>query len=561
MNLWKNLAHRAAMTASKRGYLAYKSGLNDIRPHQERILTAILKNVKDASSGRHYGLTGDESVERFRAKIPVTEYFHWEKMIERQRQTGQAILSTSPCERYQPTSGSTSNIKWIPYSKQFLAQVDAFISPMIYRMYLQYPGIQKGVHYWSLSWIPTELRSHICPNINDDLNLLPWWKRLFMSLTMAVPNEVAHAPTSDASMFATACYLCAADNLSLVSIWSPTFFLNILDLIQEHREEIAMVLDTGTWGESRQSLAYLQCPWSQEGADTLKDWDKALSPANLARLWPNLRVISSWNTWTSTAWAKELKRLLPHVALDGKGLLATEGIVSMPFENFYPLTYQCHFYEFMDFDTGDIRYAWELEKGQIVQPILTTGTGLLRYCLHDKLEVTGFLGNCPCFLFLGRSDGVDLVGEKLSPEAAQHLLDVTGRDYGVKPVSLLAVPSAHSGATDSYVLLCEGSDPSPAGDIADQAEKELRRIYHYNLARDLGQLTHIKCLVSPEATSIYQFRATSRGMVAGNLKIEPVVLWNCDLPPQLNVMFTEQNSTTAGTEQPIAAVRYNKETV
>lgn len=561
MNLWTNIAHQAAIAVSRKGYRVYKAGLADIRPHQERILASILKSVSGASSGRHYGLIGDESVDRFRSKVPVTEYSHWEKMIERQRQTGDMVLSASPCERYQPTSGSTSNIKWVPYTKQFLAQVDAFISPMLYRMYRQYPGIRKGVHYWSLSWIPTELRSHICPNINDDLNLLPWWKRIFMSLTMAVPNDVAHAPTSDASMFATACYLCAAGNLSLISVWSPTFFLNLLDLIHSHRKEIAGVLKTGEWGGSRQSLAYLPCPQSHRSADTLMHWDEIRSPENLIRLWPALRVISAWDTWTSKPWARELKRLFPFTALDGKGLLATEGIVSMPFDNHYPLTYQCHFYEFMDWDSGDIRYAWELEKGQIVQPILTTGSGLLRYCLHDRLEVTGFLGECPCFRFLGRSEGVDLVGEKLSPETAQQLLDITARDHMTRPVSLLAVPGTYSGATDGYVLLCEGSDQNLPGKIAKQAEKELRKIYHYNLARDLGQLGHLKCVVSPEATRIYQSRATARGMVAGNLKIEPVVLWNCDLPPQLKSVFTEAGSTTAETGQPFAAVEHNKETV
>ena len=553
MVCWADIAHRAAMLVSRKGFFAYKSGLNDIRPHQERILASVIKNVMNSASGRHYGLTGDETPQRFRAKVPVTEYSHWEKLIENQRRSGEAILSTSPCERYQPTSGSTSNIKWIPYTRDFLAQVDAFISPMIYRMYRQYPGIQKGRHYWSLSWIPTELRSYICPNINDDLNLLPWWKRIFMSLTMAVPNAVAHAPTSDASLFATAGYLCAAGDLSLVSVWSPTFFLNLIALIHSRREEIALALDSGQWGETRQSLAYLPCPLSHRGADILAGWRDPLSPDDLTRLWPGLRVISAWDTWTSAPWAAELKRLFPLADLDGKGLLATEGIVSMPFDNHYPLTYQCHFYEFMDWDSGDIRYAWELEKGQMVQPILTTGAGLLRYCLHDKLEVTGFLGNCPCFLFLGRSDGVDLVGEKLSAEVAQRLLETTARRHGIKPVSLLGVPSRHSGTTDGYVLLCEGNDTSSAVDIAGQAEKELRKIYHYNLARDLGQLEQLKCVVSPEAAEIYQFRATARGMVAGNLKIEPVVLWNCDLPAQLKPLFDPSIT--------FKAEKQNKETV
>lgn len=548
MDMLTNIAHRAAMAVSQKGYRSYASGLADIRPHQQRILASILRAVRGSESGRYYGLTGEESIERFRAKVPLTEYAHWEKQIERQKKTGEPVLSTSPCERYQPTSGSTSDIKWIPYTRQFLSQVDAFISPMIYRMYRQYPGIRKGCHYWSLSWIPTELRSHISPNINDDLKLLPWWKRIFMSLTMAVPDSVAHAPTSEASMFATACYLCAAENLSLISVWSPTFLLSMLDLISDHRREISSVLASGTWGTSRQSLAYLPCPRSRHGAGLLANRDAVLSPKTLSRLWPNLRVISAWDTWTSTPWASKIKKMFPFAVLEGKGLLATEGIVSMPFDGQYPLTYQCHFYEFVDWHSGDILNAWELKKGQIVQPVLTTGAGLLRYLLHDRLEVTGFLQSCPCFLFLGRSDGVDLVGEKMSPEAAGRVLNMITDTYSrVRPVSLLAVPSSHSGATDGYVLLCEGDETAPAVDIAERMEKELRGIYHYNLARDLGQLAHLKCVVSPEATAIYQSRAAARGMVAGNLKIEPVVLWNCALPGPLRKAFTGPADSSPGT--------------
>lgn len=372
-----------------------------------------------------------------------------------------------------------------------------------------------------------------------------------MSLTMAVPDSVAQAPTSDASMFATACYLCAAQHLSLISVWSPTFLLNMLYFIHANRQEIATVLTTGRWGEPRWSLAYLPCPRSPRGAEVLMRWETALSPGDLSRLWPALSVISAWDTWTSTAWAREVKRLFPFAVLEGKGLLATEGIVSMPFDNRYPLAYQCHFYEFMDWQSGDIRYAWELEKGQIVQPVLTTGAGLLRYRLHDRLEVTGFLKRCPCLLFLGRSDGVDLVGEKLSPEAGQQLLDRVAENRSVKPVSLLAVPAVQSGAADGYVLLCEGRDPAMAADIANRAEKELRKIYHYNLARDLGQLAPVKCVVLPAATAIYQSRAAARGMVAGNLKIEPLVLWNCDLPPELKAVFTESsgNRSAAGARE------------
>ncbi|MDJ0765264.1 MAG: GH3 auxin-responsive promoter family protein [Myxococcota bacterium] len=530
MLLLTQIAHRAATMFSRKEYLAYIAGLKDIAPHQRDVLGQILNAVSGTASAEKHGLSGAETPDTFREKVPLSEYADWGEMIERQRQTGQPVLSKSPCERYQPTSGSTSKIKWIPYTKQFLAQVDAFISPLIYHMYLKYPKIRKGTHYWSLSWVPTELRKKVNPNVNDDLKLLPWWKSAFMSITMAVPSNVAQAETSDDSIFSTACYLCADQHLSFISVWSPTFLLNLLDFISAHREEIAEVLATGQWISARESLDFIPCPKSHQAARTLSAWDGTIEPKILKRLWPAMGMISAWDTWTSEPWAKELRMLFPFAAFEGKGLLATEGIVTMPFDGEYPLTYQCHFYEFKDLSTNDILYPWELEKGQVVQPILTTGAGLLRYALHDRLEVTGFLETCPCFRFVGRSDGIDLVGEKMSPEIASQLLAEIGEKYPVKPLSLIAIPKQYSGMADRYLLLCDGNDTSFIDDLAADVEAALRKTFHYNLARDLNQLAHPACVVSPEAKALYQSRASARGMVAGNLKIEPVVLWNCDLP-------------------------------
>ncbi|MDY6903969.1 MAG: GH3 auxin-responsive promoter family protein [Thermodesulfobacteriota bacterium] len=535
MTLFTSAAHRAAMAFCRKEHKAFTGGLDHIEPHQRRVLGEMLRAVDGSASADKFKLSPSMTAEQFREAVPVTDYSDWEALVLKQRETGKPVLSTSPCERYQPTSGSTSDIKWIPYTDQFLAQIDAFISPMIYEMYRKYPAVRKGSHYWSLSWVPTALREQINPDINDDMNLVPWWKRIFMSLTMAVPSGVAHTPTSDDSLFATACYLCADQHLSLISVWSPTFLLSMLGFIQGNREEIAEVLQNGKWGDAEPALGFLKCPKSRYAATVLREWNGTLSPVIFERLWPRLGLISAWDTWTSTAWAKEVMAMFPSAGFEGKGLLATEGIVTVPFRGRFPLAYRCHFLEFLDMDTHETLFSWELEPGQVVQPVLTTGTGLLRYRLHDKLEVTGFMENCPCCVFLGRTDGIDLVGEKLSPEIAQSLLDRIGTHHRIKPLSLLAIPRQYSGITDRYLLLCEGAASESIGEIAALAEEQLRNTYHYNLARDLNQLAGIACVVSPAARSLYHRRAEARGMVAGNLKIEPIVLWNCDLPPEFRL--------------------------
>ena len=132
---------------------------------------------------------------------------------------------------------------------------------------------------------------------------------------------------------------------------------------------------------------------------------------------------------------------MPNVQFEGKGLWATEGVVTIPYNDQYPLAYQSHFYEFEYLEgekQGQIVPSWQLKQGDVVSPLITSGNGLLRYCLDDCLKVTGFLEQIPCFEFQGRRFGVDLVGEKLAPETAQQLLSQLNETES-KAISLLAI--------------------------------------------------------------------------------------------------------------------------
>ena len=67
----------------------------------------------------------------------------------------------------------------------------------------------------------------------------------------------------------------------------------------------------------------------------------------------------------------------------------------------------------------------------------TLTDGLARYQMSDVLRVDGTLGQVPCLTFLGRNDGVDLVGEKTSATMAQAVQDGLSLQ-GALPVTLLA---------------------------------------------------------------------------------------------------------------------------
>jgi hypothetical protein len=141
------------------------------------------------------------------------------------------------------------------------------------------------------------------------------------------------------------------------------------------------------------------------------------------------------------------------------------------------------------------------------------------------MVVRDHLGRTPCFEFLGRIGDVDIVGEKTSPEMAQSALDVLASAGRCRPLSLLALAPPSKGERPSYVALCEGP-ASTADDERRSAtlEASLHRAFHYALARDLGQLAPARVLTTPDARAIYEAVGAARGMVSGNMKVEPLLL-------------------------------------
>src|SRR4029077_152120 len=111
--------------------------------------------------------------------------------------------------------------------------------------------------------------------------------------------------------------------------------------------------------------------------------------------WPHLRLISCWTSGNSARFIPELEQLFPGVEVQGKGLLATEGIVSFP-ELGHPApspALTSHFLEFVDEDApltprsppaaggegmgvrggGEARLVDELEVGCRYRVLITTG--------------------------------------------------------------------------------------------------------------------------------------------------------------------------------------------
>lgn len=495
---WRSrLFTRAATTALTTAYapayglfLAAGRDRSSVRAVQGRLLAAIVRRNASTHFGRAHDFARLRSVADYQAAVPLSRWDDYADSIEQVAAGVPGVLTADRVRLLEPSSGSTAATKLIPYPASLAAEFQRAIQPWLFDLFTQYPKLRRGRSYWSVTPAathpPTPVPGGIPIGFEDDADYLgPWAKRL-MNAVFAVPSSVARMTTMDDFRLRTAQALLAAEDLALVSVWNPTFFTLLLDWMRTHAAEVTQVLPQPRRARVRAAMAD-------------DDW---------TTVWPHLAVVSAWADAHAAAPAAALATCLPQAHFQPKGLLATEGCVSIPVVRAggAVLAARSHVVEFLT--DGHAVLADQVEPGGRYEIVLTTSGGLYRYRLGDVVEITGFYRGLPIVRLVGRADKVsDVVGEKLSESFVAQCLN----DLGVSGFATL-VPHR-----DHYVLLVEQvSNPTDVAEVLDHA---LRANVHYDYARRLGQLGPVTVLAwGSTAPERYLAAQMQRGQRLGDIK-------------------------------------------
>lgn len=483
----------------------FRNQCSNLKMNQEKILIETLRDSFDYDQ--------INSLDEFRQNIPIQKYRDISDKINIAVACNKSI-SKDKIKYFQPTSGSTSKEKWIPYTERFLKELNSASLTWICDIYKNFPKVKNGKQYWSLSWLPEEIRKK---RKNDDLEVLNFFEKILLKNIMALKWDVSHFPSAYTSMLGTCIGLVNTRDLTLISIWSPTYLLSLLNFIKVNKELIIEMCKKKDWDDELNLKEFKFPKVCKTNLNFLIKWN-GHNISELANLWPNLALISCWDSSTSKKWALEIKGIFPNVPIQGKGLWATEGVVSIPFEGKYPLSYLSHFYEFQTLDTGEIKFSWELKIGDIVKPILTTGSGLYRYMMEDRILVKDFLGEVPCFEFLGRVSEVDMVGEKISYEVTEQIINELEEKYEIDAYFFIADSKVNK---PKYKLVIKDSNNKL--DLSQYIENRLLENFHYKVAREMGQLEHAEVLTTTDALTFYKELKKGIGLLDGNMKFEPLI--------------------------------------
>ena len=409
----------------KKSYKDFVSNIKSkskIRETQVKILLEILKTNKNTEYLKTFETESQilnaenekELIEKFQNKIPIVNYEDIKEFVEREKSGESNVLLSDKIKLFELTSGSTSDVKYIPYTEKFLKSYMNGVFAWIYNLYQNNKRLFLGSSYWSVSPIlkrEAVTSGGIRVGIEDDTSYFDKVSAFFLNKLFTVPKEIKNIQNMEDFLLITAVFLLLSENLAMISVWSPSFLMILLDFIEKNHKVICQIVkseDLGTeffadknlgnkkyfqiiqkkyrklWEKSRSKflINYFEKykknilsknDKTQNLEITEKNNENEIMAENknletksgnkivenfvdYSVIWEKLSLVSCWADSDSYEIFIKLKEKLNpnkknmNLKFQGKGLMSTECIVSFPLENVENgsvAAYNSFFYEFI----------------------------------------------------------------------------------------------------------------------------------------------------------------------------------------------------------------------
>ena len=389
---------------------------------------------------------------------PITRYDDYAEQIEVLKETGVHPTYHEEVVRLCPTTDRERPgcDEW--YTKSLKDAFQAGLYPWIFFMYLRFPSLFFKRQYWSVTPViksrDDDATSKIKIGFEDDEKYVGRLQQLITKMIWVNTKEVAkESPSVEIFLSKLATQLSQERHLGLVSVWSPSL--------------------------------------------------TALIAKKHGGVLPNNCVLSSWAHGYSEEESASVVKITK-TRLQPKGLLSTEACVTIPIgiETFF-FSYNSHYFEFRNTAGGELETVTTLEVGNEYEVIVTTQSGFVRYATGDIVRVTKQVFGRPSCVFIGRTGVVDLFGEKLDELTVEKAVGELLTEGKVKDVFWFLSPTRDTEGTTAYTLFIASQVVGVA--LTKTLDNLLRRSYHYNYCRELGQLGEARVFVIEEQTPEARF--------------------------------------------------------
>lgn len=342
---------------------------DSIRSIQEEKLLWYIRQNQDTDYGRIHHFDAIHSYADYRKIVPLSNYETYEPYIQAIGDGATCMLTVEPVVMMKQSAGSTGDRKLIPYTQSLKLEFEQGIYAWLYDLYQNEKDLNNGSSYWEITPVLGNNAMTPCGipiGYENGADYFGENIRKRMNKLFAVDShEVQFAKDMEGFWFQTCRALLKDQNLAFISVWNPTFLMEMCDYITANADRLEKALGWYT-GRIAQS--------TEQG--------------NFSELFPGLKLISCWADGPAEPVIDRIKTMLPGVKIQPKGVFSKECFVSFPVtgEVGSRLSLYSHFYEFRSTEDGSLHLADDLVPGEY-EVIVTTGGGFYRYEMDDIIEV------------------------------------------------------------------------------------------------------------------------------------------------------------------------------
>ena len=448
----------------------FMTATQDCRATQADTLASLLELNRQSDLAVNSGLGNASSPEDLDKAVPVTDYSFYRDAIERVK-LGETQALLGPKNRlmmFTLSSGTTSESKFIPVTNRFYSD---------YRRSWQIWGISafdsrpkmKALKIVQLSSDYQRFNSEggtPCGNISG---LAAAMQKPAVKLLYTLPAILAKID-NPADKYYTALRLAIADPyVGMLTTANPSTLVHMAQMADERKEELIRDIHDGTLSvvESlsanvRDAIAKRISKGDTRRAQTLEKCVERTSRLLPKDYWPDLQLAAIWTGGSCSAYLPTLYEYYGNVPVRDHGLSASEGRMTIPFQDTSPdgvLDITSHYYEFIpEAEYGGnkptILKAHELEVDQNYFILLTTASGFYRYDICDVVRCVGHHNTTPILRFLHKGAHIsNITGEKLSESQVVEAVRATLSEFSHRVGCFTLIPSW--GEPPRYRLMLE----------------------------------------------------------------------------------------------------------
>jgi len=432
----------------------------DPRASQKSLLLNILRENAATEYGRKYSFSTIASEGEFQKRVPITTYQDLEPFVEKIMEGRGNVLTADMPFMFNVTSGTTDKPKYIPINSRAKQRTARLMHQWLYRCLLDHPAF---LDKYSLSITSSAVEGRVSSGIPYGSSSGLIYRNLprVMRGSYVLPFILGDVKNYDLRYYAMA-RLAFEKDVSVAATPNPTTLKKLAETGTQYQEEIIRSIKEGRLYTKLQfeldqgdagivNILNASLSKNRERANALEAVIRAKGKMLPRYCWPSLKLIGCWLGGSVGHQAEKLSGYYGDVPKRDIGYLASEGCLTLPFEDNTPsgiLALQNNYYEFVLEESAcnpdpEVLRAHELEPGRNYKVILTNESGLYRYDINDTVRVDNFYKRTPVLSFVRKTnDFLNLTGEKLHVNQFIMTMDKISRELDIPILQFRAVANA-----------------------------------------------------------------------------------------------------------------------